>query len=168
MKALIVYCSGLLLCCSAALADLLGYDSIDECLETHSSTGHHYVDKDRRQQLLDELQKNKRVENFSAQVRRKDGSTMWISISTEIFPEQGYIEGVLTNITASRILTETEMKILRIILTGKSNKEIAYDLDRSIRTIEDHRSHIMHKFDVDNIVDLTRKALKYGIIPDGE
>jgi PAS domain S-box-containing protein len=158
---------GKLLECSAALADLRGYDSIEECLASHSSTDH-YVDKDRRQQLLDKLQKNKRVENFPAQVRRKDKSTMWISISAEIFPEQGYLEGVLTDITASKILTEMEMKILRIILAGKSNKEIAYSLGRSIRTVEDHRAHIMQKLGVDNIVDLTRKALEQGITPDGE
>jgi DNA-binding NarL/FixJ family response regulator len=44
-------------------------------------------------------------------------------------------------------------------MQGMSNKEIAYKSGRSVRTIEDHRSSIMRKLGVDNIVDLTQKAL---------
>ena len=149
------------------MAKMIGYDSIEACLESHM-TPDSYVDKNRRKELLDELQKNKRVENFSVQVKRLDGSIAWILITAEIFPQQGWIEGVITDNTAAGILTKMEMKIIRIILTGKSNKEIAYRLSRSTRTIEDHRSHIMRKLEVDNIVDLTRKALEQGITPDGE
>ena len=160
-----------LLECSKTLAKIHGYDSVEECLKAGHFTTDSYVDKNRRQQLLellDKFKEHKRIENFPAQVRRADGTTIWLSISAEIFPEQGYIEGAMVNITASKILTKTEMRILRIILTGKSNKGIAYRLDRSVRTIEDHRSNIMRKLGVDNIVDLTRKALQYGIIPDDE
>ena len=59
---------------------------------------------------------------------------------------------------AGQILTKTEKKILKLILEGKGNKEIAYILDRAMRTVERHRSDIMHKFGVDNIVDLVKKA----------
>jgi len=61
-------------------------------------------------------------------------------------------------------LTRTEMKVLRLILNGKSNKEIASFLHRSVRTIEVHRSHIMHKFDVDNLIDLIKKAAAMGLV----
>jgi len=49
------------------------------------------------------------------------------------------------NLPAPQALTKTEAKILGMILDGKGNKEIAHAMSRSIRTIEDHRSHIMHK-----------------------
>ena len=62
------------------------------------------------------------------------------------------------DIPAGQILTKTEKKILKLILDGKSNKEIGYVLGRVLRTVELHRSHIMHKFKADNIVDLVRKA----------
>ncbi len=156
---------GKLIACSTALATLHGYDSVEECLANHFSTNS-YVDKDRRKQLLDELQKNKSVKNFQLRLRHTGGTIIWVSVTADIFPEQGYLEGMLTDITATKLLTQTEMKILKIILTGKSNKEIAYGLGRSTRTIEDHRAHIMHKLGVDNVVDLTRKALGYGITPD--
>ena len=59
---------------------------------------------------------------------------------------------------AGQILTKTEKKILKLVLEGKSNKEMAYRLDRTERTVERHRSDIMHKFGVDNIIDLVKKA----------
>ncbi|MFB0525702.1 MAG: LuxR C-terminal-related transcriptional regulator, partial [Phycisphaerae bacterium] len=52
-----------------------------------------------------------------------------------------------------RGFTRAEMRVLRLILDGKSNKEAAYLLHRSISTIEVHRKHIMRKLGVDNIVD---------------
>jgi len=57
-----------------------------------------------------------------------------------------------------QILTKSEMKVLRLLLNGKRTKEIARLQHRSIRTIEDHRSHIMHKLGVDNLVDLVKQT----------
>ncbi len=56
-----------------------------------------------------------------------------------------------------------EMIILCLILQDKSNKEIARILHRSVRTVEVHRSHIMHKLDVDSVVDLAKRAAIMGL-----
>ncbi len=63
------------------------------------------------------------------------------------------------DIPIDKALTKIEKKVLKLILEGKGNKEIAYVLGRAIRTVERHRSNIMHKFGVDNIVDLVKKAV---------
>ena len=63
----------------------------------------------------------------------------------------------------TKLLTRTEMKVLNFILDGKSNKEIANLFHRSVRTIEVHRSHIMCKFGVDNLVDLVKRAAMMGL-----
>ncbi len=55
-------------------------------------------------------------------------------------------------------LTNAEIEVLRLILDGKGNKEIARLRHRSVRTIEDQRRCIMHKFGVDNPVDLIREV----------
>jgi len=60
--------------------------------------------------------------------------------------------------SAGQALTKAEKKVLKLILEGKGNKEIAHRLQRTLRTVERHRSNIMRKFDVDNIVGLVRKA----------
>ena len=64
----------------------------------------------------------------------------------------------LSNLLKGKLLTKTEKNILRLILQGKTNKEIANILCRSVRTVEVHRSHIMHKLDVGSIVDLVKRA----------
>jgi len=57
-----------------------------------------------------------------------------------------------------RGLTRAEMRVLRLILDGKTNKETARLLYRSLHTIEVHRKHIMRKFGVHNVVDLVKRA----------
>ena len=61
-------------------------------------------------------------------------------------------------------LSQQEMKILRLIMDGKSNKEIANKFNRSICTIEYHRARIMHKLGVNNIVDLVKRTISLGLI----
>ena len=68
------------------------------------------------------------------------------------------------NLLRGKSLTKKEIVILRLILLGRSNKEIAFILHRSIRTIEDHRRKIMRKLDVDNVVDLVKSAAAMGLV----
>jgi FixJ family two-component response regulator len=61
-------------------------------------------------------------------------------------------------------LTWTEKKILQLIINSKSNKEIAIILNRSVRTVEVHRAHIMHKLGVDNLLDLVKRVATMGLV----
>lgn len=56
------------------------------------------------------------------------------------------------------LLTRTEAAVLNLIHKGKSTAEMAATMNRSKRTIEDHRRHIMRKIGVDNIVALINKT----------
>jgi FixJ family two-component response regulator len=67
------------------------------------------------------------------------------------------------NAVVNHDLTKTEMRILRLILEGKNNREIAATLHRSPRTVEVHRSHVMHKMGASNIVELLRRAADMGL-----
>lgn len=60
-------------------------------------------------------------------------------------------------------LTRTEVKVLCYVLEGRNSKEIAHAVDRSIRTIELHRQHIMRKFNADSVVDLIRMVSEMGL-----
>ena len=61
-----------------------------------------------------------------------------------------------------RPLTKTERIVLRLLMQGMSNRRIAYVLQRSDRTIEVHRGHIMQKLGVDNVVELVKRATVMG------
>jgi DNA-binding NarL/FixJ family response regulator len=60
-------------------------------------------------------------------------------------------------------LTERECEVLRLLTNGKSSKEIALQLDKSIQTIDAHRRQIMEKLQIDNLVDLTKYAIREGL-----
>jgi len=68
------------------------------------------------------------------------------------------------NPQVAKLLTRTETKVLHFILDGKSNKEIANELHRSVRTVEVHRSHIMRKLGADNLVELVKRAAAMGLV----
>lgn len=69
------------------------------------------------------------------------------------------------------MLSISEEKVLALILEGKISKEIAFMLNRSVRTIEVHRQNISKKLNAKNRVDLLKlgseyfadKAFKYKI-----
>jgi FixJ family two-component response regulator len=62
-------------------------------------------------------------------------------------------------------LSKREREVLHWILKGKSNKEIAELLCRSLKTIEFHRYRLMCKLDVHNLADLIRRAEMLGLNP---
>ncbi|MFC1761241.1 LuxR C-terminal-related transcriptional regulator [Planctomycetota bacterium] len=59
-------------------------------------------------------------------------------------------------------MTKTERIVRRLLMQGMSKRRIAYVLQRSERTIEVHRGHIMQKLGVDNVVDLVKRASAMG------
>ena len=61
-------------------------------------------------------------------------------------------------------LTRREREILKYIVDGKTNQEVAETLNISPRTVETHRSNLMHKMGVKNIAALVKKALADNII----
>lgn len=53
-------------------------------------------------------------------------------------------------------LTNREHQIMELLVAGKPNKVIAYELNVSIKTVETHRSKILEKMNVRSLVDLAR------------
>lgn len=70
------------------------------------------------------------------------------------------------DIAKGKTLTRSEIKILREVVKGKSNREVAADLRRSVRTVENHRHRLMHKLGAKNAVDLVKKAVRIGFTVD--
>lgn len=93
-----------------------------------------------------------------------------------------YFSGSVSNILANKLLSATpsftksspvedrygltrrEKEILRMVIDGRSNKDIADSLDKSIRTIETHRFNIMKKMSVTNAIDMVNKAVKENVV----
>ena len=61
-------------------------------------------------------------------------------------------------------LTNRELEILQLIVNGKSNKEIASDLDLSVNTVSVHRANIMEALGIHNTAELVVYAIKNGLV----
>jgi DNA-binding NarL/FixJ family response regulator len=59
-------------------------------------------------------------------------------------------------------LTTREHQVLRHIANGHSNKQIARDLDLSVRTVETHRLNIKRKLGIEGQAELIRYAVQYA------
>jgi len=65
-------------------------------------------------------------------------------------------------------LSNRERDVLEGLVAGRANKQIAYDLGISARTIENYRANLMIKMQAGSLSDLVRMALIAGILdPNG-
>lgn len=63
------------------------------------------------------------------------------------------------------LLTTREREILQYVAEGLTAAKVSEMLNISIRTVEKHRSNLMHKLEVKNHADVIRYALQRGLIP---
>jgi DNA-binding NarL/FixJ family response regulator len=62
------------------------------------------------------------------------------------------------------ILTARESEIVKLIAEGRSSKEIAALLVISVKTVERHRANILQKLEMRDRTELTRYAIRTGLI----
>ncbi|NER60255.1 response regulator transcription factor [Pseudomonas sp. MAFF212428] len=65
---------------------------------------------------------------------------------------------------SSMQLTARQLEILRLIARGESTRSIADGLGLSVKTVEAHRSQIMHRLQIHDIPGLVLFAVREGII----
>jgi two-component system, LuxR family, response regulator FixJ len=61
-------------------------------------------------------------------------------------------------------LTARERQVLEGLVAGKANKNIAFDLGISARTVEIYRANVMTKMDAASLSELVRMALSAGLL----
>ncbi len=63
-----------------------------------------------------------------------------------------------------KCLSEREFEVFCLLADGRTVVEISEDLHLSPKTVSNHRTHIMNKLQAKSIVDLTRLAIRNGLI----
>ena len=66
----------------------------------------------------------------------------------------------------SEQLTSRQREILQLVAEGHSRKEIASMLNISVKTVEFHKATLMRQLDLHSALDLTKYAIKLGMIPE--
>jgi len=67
--------------------------------------------------------------------------------------------------TRYECLTERETTVLKLVVSGRLNKEIAYELGLSERTVKAHRASVMHKMQANSLAELVYMAVQLGFTP---
>lgn len=87
-----------------ALADIFGFDSIEELKKANARDLYH--SKEERAAYLTDLRKNGYVKNYQMRMRKKDGSEIWILENVMLVKDhktnKEYIEGTLIDITETK------------------------------------------------------------------
>lgn len=61
-------------------------------------------------------------------------------------------------------LTARQREILQMVAEGKSTKQIAFELNVSVKTVETHRAALMERLDIHDIAGLVLYAVRRGLI----
>jgi DNA-binding NarL/FixJ family response regulator len=84
------------------------------------------------------------------------------SIVRKIFSEA--VVSPTTPSKSAEALTPRETDVLRLIVQGYTNRQMAEELHISIRTVESHRANLAEKLGLHSRVELVRYARKHGLI----
>jgi PAS domain S-box-containing protein len=98
-----------------ALTRMYGYDCPNELMRDLSNIGKQlYVQPDRREQFVQAVQRDGAITGFESQIRRRDGSIIWISENARAVRDAAenflYYEGIVEDITARKV---AEVALLR-------------------------------------------------------
>jgi DNA-binding NarL/FixJ family response regulator len=77
---------------------------------------------------------------------------------------KAFIESSNENALSENGLTEREIAIVRLLAQGNGNKEVAFKLNVSTRTVESHRNNIMRKKKFNSLSDLVRFAVRSKLV----
>lgn len=99
-----------------------------------------------------------------------------VKVIKEVAQGKAYLQPELTNKLIERIselpeispaatrFSEREMDVLRLLVDGKSNKEIATALSLSEHTVKTHIANIFSKLEVNSRAEAVTRAIQKGII----
>ena len=77
---------------------------------------------------------------------------------------QNEIAAVLSEHFGQEELTKSERKILQMVVAGKANKEIAFDLDVSENTVKTHVKNVFEKLGVSDRTSAATLAIRRGLV----
>src|SRR3954453_1987446 len=73
-------------------------------------------------------------------------------------------ERVESEAVSGDVLTAREREVIQLLAEGKTSKEDAVMLNLSVKTAETHRTNLMRKLGLHSVADLTRYAVRNGIV----
>jgi PAS domain S-box-containing protein len=132
-----------LISCNDFFAQHVGYRNAHECCSDYILTDH-YTDINRRRVLFDILRQKGFVTDFELQMTDKNGNLIYSSMNAKLYPDKGYLEGAVIDIT-----------------DRKKTEEALKESDLRYKSIFDSSLNIIYLYDLQgNIIDANKAALE--------
>jgi two-component system response regulator NreC len=111
------------------------------------------------------LLKDCAFEELAQAIRNVNAGHTYLSPKIADVVVKGYLSRISEmNIASGNVLTPREREILQLIAEGMSAKEIAGHLNLGIKTVETHRRNMMQKLKMNSIAELTKYAVREGLV----
>jgi len=153
-----------------ALVRMLGFDSADDLIVSHTDIGQkEYVDPERRAEFVQLMEQYSFVQSFEYQVYRKDRKIIWVSENAHVVRNaEGrilYFEGTVQDITQQRELEQQLRHMQKIEAIGRLAGGVAHDFNNILMAISSFAELLYGKMPpdesrkyVDEIVKATDRA----------
>lgn len=131
---------GLFLSANPSMARILGYDAPEEILrDIRNANTQVYIDPAERNRFLKDMQKGGVSSQIEMQVRRKDGTIIWVNENVRsVFDEEGnllYYEGSMEDITQRKV-AEIALRDAKVDsdLSSRAKSEFLANMSHELRT----------------------------------
>ncbi len=102
------------------------------------------------------LSKTADIENILSALKKVAEGNMFIT--NELAQRLAFDEGTQKPRRFFRKLSTREVEVLKLLASGKRNKEVAEGLNLNEKTVSTYKARLMRKLNVDNLVDLLQQA----------
>ena len=123
---------GHLIVANPALANILGYENAQTLIAELDNVSHLYAEPRRRNEFMQQMKQWGEVTNFESQVKRRDGSLIWVSETARVVRDPSgawlYYEGSVRDITeikASMLDRDKRKQYIRQLLLSLFPKSVA-------------------------------------------
>ena len=149
---------------------LNGLDAAREILRQHPSiavilltmqTQEHQVAAALRAGVRAYIPKTQAADDLVLAIREVAAGHVFLSSSLSHLIVDGYLSGAAP---ASDPLCPRERQVLQLIAEGQTSKEIATEMQVTVKTAESYRAHIMEKLGIHETANLVRYAIRRGLL----
>lgn len=125
----------------------------------------HYIEQALEVEASGYITKSEPPESVMLGIRTVTAGTVYFSPQVQarlVVSSSGVRLGQVPR-TRANLLTARELEILRYLARGMAKKEIARTTGISVKTVEQHTTHVMDKLDIHDRVELARFAIREGL-----